>query len=193
VLTVRAAERLLSTTAPDSLVAIAKACGCTGTPHALPQCDREAIALDPGAPADSARVARGPGALRALIVAAGDGTTADELLPRVAARLARRTPHLAWLCVMESGSGAAQTLTLATWTAEQLPPRLARLTIDRARVHPSDVETLVALATVRGADDLHVHQRWVDILGRESLSRRFYRDLSRAVTAMTARVATRSV
>ena len=53
--------------------------------------------------------------------------------------------------------------------------------VERSRVVDSDGETLAALAAARGGLDVLTHTRWLEILGRESVTRRFYRSLERVV------------
>jgi hypothetical protein len=53
--------------------------------------------------------------------------------------------------------------------------------VDRDAIVDSDAETLCALAAAAGPDDTLTHSRWLDVLGRESLTRRFYRALDRGV------------
>ncbi len=48
----------------------------------------------------------------------------------------------------------------------------------------SDAETLLALHAASQGDDLLVHERWCEILGREALSHRFYRALEHHVLAL---------
>ncbi|HMI45199.1 MAG TPA: DNA methyltransferase, partial [Gemmatimonadaceae bacterium] len=45
----------------------------------------------------------------------------------------------------------------------------------------SDTETLCALSTAAGDTDLTTHARWVDVLGREAITRRFFRTLQAVV------------
>jgi hypothetical protein len=61
--------------------------------------------------------------------------------------------------------------------------------MDRDAIVDSDAETLCALAAAVSSDDALTHQRWLDLLSRESLSRRFYRALEKAITGMAGDVA----
>jgi SAM-dependent methyltransferase len=143
--------------------------------------------------------------LRALLVEVDPhptGPPLHDVVARVASRLARDAPHLAWLCIAASRSGADgpprpvvrppaaattgrgsgwRQLILATWSGDRRPPRVAALVIDPDAVVDSDAETLAALAASAGLDATTTHARWLDLLGRESLTRRFYRALDRAV------------
>jgi hypothetical protein len=124
-------------------------------------------------------IAHGPGALRALIVTAPRSLAIREATTRVAGRLAASAPHILWLLVVTDPE--CEQLAFATWTIERKPPSIAALIVDRARVVDSDGETLAALAAARSELDVLTHGRWLDILGRESVTRRFYRTLERVV------------
>jgi hypothetical protein len=206
VLTLRGAAALLTASGPEALAGIAAACGCDAPPLPIAPPDRAALglAITDNACTASVRVARGPGCTRALLVDLGQNDAAPplpDLVSTVAARLVRRTPQLAWLCIAtgrcdaarpdrpapRSGGGArrptrgARQLVLATWSSERCPPRIAALVVDPSAVMDSDAETLAALAATAGLDGTAMHSRWLDLLGRESLNRRFYRALDRAV------------
>jgi hypothetical protein len=185
-LTLRAAAALLSADDPDALARLAAACGCDGPPHPLapPDRDRLGLAVIGGDPAAvDVHVARGPGSLRALLIDirpfAGCGSF-REMLPRLAARMARRTPHVGWLCIAASRD-KGRPLALVSWSADRLPPRVVALAVDRDNIVDSDAETLCALAAAAGPDDTLTHARWLAVLGRESLTQRFYRALDRTV------------
>ena len=60
----------------------------------------------------------------------------------------------------------------------------------------SDAETLAAMADAAGGVDMLVHHRWRELLGRDALTRRFYRELEGVVGSLArhrarARAATR--
>ncbi len=205
-LTLKAAAELLAAKGSDALVAIAATCGYEGPPLPMAPLDRAALGLAP--PDDpcaiAVHVARGPDALRALlidVVPDGPPRALHDIVSRVAARLARRAPHLAWLCIARvgtasedrrahphpgrsNGAHSARQLVLATWSSERQPPRIAALVVDPDAVVDSDAETLAALAAAVSADTAGTHARWLDLLGRESLTRRFYIALNRAVDAL---------
>jgi hypothetical protein len=50
----------------------------------------------------------------------------------------------------------------------------------------SDCETLCALAASPRDEDILTHCRWLEILGRESVSRRFFRELEHQVARLGA-------
>jgi hypothetical protein len=189
VLTLRAAAAMLAAQDGGALARIASVCGCGGPPRPLDRSAREALGLTvlgDGAPLADAWVARGPGALRALLLDIGAAPPSlHDALPRLAARMARRTPHLAWLCVAAT-RGDPRQLALVSWSPDRVPPRTVALVVDRDDIVDSDAETLCALAAAASSDDALTHARWLDVLGRESLTRRFYRALERAVDQMAA-------
>ena len=97
-------------------------------------------------------------------------------------RLASRTPHVLWLVVVtQRGSG---DVALAAWNADRRPPRIGALVARRSHIVDSDAETLRALGSVSGDHDVLAHTRWVEILGRDALSIRFFRALDRALDAL---------
>ena len=182
-LTLAAAGRLLAAaTSLESLAPVARALGFTGAP--LPLAGHQD--LHPGAHADGARlaVAAGPGLLRALLVESTGAAPLREVVQRLAGRLARAAPHPLW-CVLAVDSRRGQ-LAVAAWSGDRTPPRIAALVADRAHLVDSDAETLRALAAAAGGDDVLVHAAWLDVLGRDALTRRFYRELEAVVGAMAA-------
>jgi len=183
VLTLRAAAELLSAAhSIDALIPIAAAAGCDGVPAPLDLETRRGLGF--GVEVIDVRVVAGPGALRALLLELRDDRPLRELLPRIAARLASRAPHVLWLLVATQPRGSHAAL--AAWTGDRSPPRVAALVADRTRIVDSDAESLRALAAAAGQRDLLTHARWVEVLGRDALTRRFYRTLERVVAQMAA-------
>jgi hypothetical protein len=179
--TLRAAGLVLA--AADSierLVPIAVACGCDGPPSPLDDDTRRVLGL--GDAIAESFVAAGAGALRALLVRLDDRIAHREVLPRIAARLAARAPHCLWIVIATQRSSGA--LALMSWVDDRRPPRIAALVVDRARVVDSDAETLRALGAAAQELDILTHARWVEILGREALSLRFYRALERGLNVL---------
>lgn len=156
---------------------IAAFISCDGPPSPLDAAARRTLGL-PGDFA-AAMVARGPGGLRALLLEQHGSRPLRDSLAQLAARLASRTPHLLWIAIVsrrESGEVA-----LAAWHASGPRPRISALLVDRARIVDSDAETLCALAASGAEVDVLTHARWVGVLGREAVTRRFYRTLQRIV------------
>ncbi len=133
----------------------------------------------------AAGVAQGDGALRALVVEASPGASAREVTAVAARQLARRVPHLLWMTVVTSRDSDEIVVAASATGGNQ---RLVALVTGRDRIVDSDAETLCALAGCTGitgpGHDVLRHLRWIDILGRESITRRFYRALDRVVTTL---------
>jgi hypothetical protein len=124
----------------------------------------------------------GRGSLRALLVQATDALPLREQVADLAHRLSAHTAHLRWFILALGPSGAE--IVLAVWDGARRPVRIAALSLQTARVLDSDAETLAALTAVATEHDLLCHERWREILGREALSRRFYRTLERVVHSL---------
>jgi hypothetical protein len=183
--TLRAAARLLADAATlDSLTPIAAAMGCAAAPVPLDEALLREIGLDP---ARQARIAGGPGALRALLLELDGRAPLADQLRRAAHRLAQHTPHVLWIVLATQPDSSS--VAIAAWSADRRPPRVAALVAQRDRIVDSDAETLATLAAAadpRADADVLTHQRWVEILGREALTRRFYRSLELRVESLAA-------
>ena len=182
-----AADLLIAAATLEHLAPLARIIGGSGAPLPLADDTRAALGLSG---VSDARIVTGPGSLRILLLEWPRGTETRDKISAAAARLTARAPHLLWLIIGVERAGNA--LTLATWTADRARPRIAALSVDRRRVVPSDAETLCALATASGDDDLMTHTRWVEVLGRDALTRRFYRALEGVVTHLAEGAATRA-
>src|SRR5687767_5684172 len=121
----------------------------------------------------SVLLARGPGTARMIGIVSAETSPLREQVARTADRLARRAPHLLWLLAMVS-QGRPE-LALAAWHAGSGQTRIAALVVQTHEILPSDAESLTALSiSLHGEIDLEIHAQWVEILGRESISRRFF-------------------
>ncbi len=187
-----AAQALTDAASLETLSPLAALLGFSATPLALDGTLAEAAGLES---ADGrAAVVRGPGALRALLVEVADGRGARETVEQLARRLAMRAPHPLWMIV--ATAPATHSVVIAVWDASQSPPRVHALTVDRRNVIDSDATTLRemhAVATVSPsasvsaasiAADAAAHTAWLDLLGRDSLTRRFYRELATVVATL---------
>lgn len=177
-----AAELLASADSAAGLAAIARSIGCDGDPAPLDLETRRALGLDDAVL--DASVATGRGALRALLLTVRDDASIREVLPRYAGRLATRAAHVLWVIVAFQRS--RDEVAIAAWSADRRPPRVAALVVDRRHPVDSDAETLRALSVAAGERDVLTHMRWVEILGRDSLTARFYRALERAVSVLAS-------
>ena len=176
----QAAALLARASTDDGLLTLAGALGFDGAALVLDADTRGNL----GVPdiAGDVRLMRGRGALRALLVLAPSDTPLRALLAQLASSLSRRTSHVLWTVIAASGSG--DEAGIACWTADQRQPRLAALLIRPSRVVASDAETLCALEAASEGDDLLVHTRWCELLGRAALSHRFYRTLEQRIAAL---------
>lgn len=158
--------------------------GFDGPARALDAVARDQLGLPPAITA--VRVARAQGALRALIVEIAADGDVRSTLAAVARQLSVRVPHLLWT-VMATQTGA-RSFTVMTWRACAARPQLLALTTQRGAVADSDAETLCALGACAGGQsgDVMRHLRWLDVLGREAITRRFYRSLEQCVNQLAA-------
>ena len=128
-----------------------------------------------------AHVVRGAGALRALILTTPAEPSLRELFTRAAGALRANTAHVLWMLIATAANGSE--VGVACWPDER-NARLLTLVGNRERIAASDAEALCALAAAADGGDLLVHTRWCELLGREALSRRFYRRLEQRVRAL---------
>lgn len=128
-----------------------------------------------------ASIAKGAGTLRALLLEVAPGVPLRETVTRIAGQMATQAPQLFWLLVvLEPGTG---TIVIAA-PAPGERAQLSALTVAGGRVADSDAETLAAMADAAAGVDVLVHHRWRELLGRDALTRRFYRELERVVAAL---------
>jgi hypothetical protein len=128
----------------------------------------------------SARIAGGRGALRGLALVIADGVELRQTLSAVSHALAREAPQLLWLVIATQASNTAQAIIC--WSASATKPRIQSLVCDRNHLFESDSETLCALSSAVSDSDLLTHARWLDILGREAITRRFFRTLQQTIS-----------
>jgi hypothetical protein len=131
-----------------------------------------------------ARLGASIGACRALIGSAPPGIALREFVARLSRRLASRAPHVLWIVALADEGG--DTCALAEWSAQSGATRIASFVWQPRAVVDSDAETLRALSAVVEPDDLTRHGRWLEILGRDSVTRRFFRVLNAQVGALAA-------
>ena len=131
---------------------------------------------------DRAVMARGTGTTRFLGVVSQSEAPREEVV-RVAGRLARKAPHMLWLLAVSTDQG---DLVLAAWHATSEQPRIAALVIHTGALLPSDIDSLESIRiTLGGRLDLEIHALWLEVLGRESISRRFFQTLQRMVIQLS--------
>ncbi|HEX6965365.1 MAG TPA: DNA methyltransferase [Gemmatimonadaceae bacterium] len=172
-----AATLLAHATGVDALAPLAAALGFGDTPLPLDREVRDGLGIH--ALVHDARIVRGDGTLRALLCACPGTSALRDTIAAIAARLTSHAPHLCWLVIATQPDGDG--LAIASWMPDRNRPRIAALMVDRARVVASDAETVCALASAGSTSDVLTHAQWLEILGREALTRRFYRTLERVV------------
>jgi len=181
--TLRAAAVLLATASDvTSLAAIAATLRCAGPPASLDAESRAALGIPDEC--EKVSVARGPGTLRALLLDVRGARPMREVVSHLARRLSARAPHLLWVAIL--CREATTEVALAAWSPGRSGPRVSALVVDRTHVVDSDAETLCALGAAMESVDVLTHARWVAILGREAVTRRFYRTLERLVASIAS-------
>ncbi|HWZ61229.1 MAG TPA: hypothetical protein VNW46_19765, partial [Gemmatimonadaceae bacterium] len=97
-----AAALLRAASSLDALSPILSALGFPDPPLRLDAADRSALGAPPKT---DARVAHGPGALRALLIAIDQDRPIRDTVASISAHLSRRTPHLLWLIAAVEHNG----------------------------------------------------------------------------------------
>ncbi len=177
--TSRDAARLLQhTDASTGLAALAGALGF-GAAFRLDRATRRELgaALD----AVDVRVAIGRGALRALVLIFGATEDLRERALAAARLVARGSPDLRWLILAYGASGPRLLISAPAAGGSRSVPMLE---VAVTAPHASDLETVASLVAASEGEDLSVHQRWREMLGRDALSHRFYRELAACVGAL---------
>ena len=146
----------------------------------LPLDNRARCALGLPSAIHEAHVSRGAGALRALLVELPPLTGNRETLTAISAALARQTAQLLWI-VLAAGR---EHVSIVVWSPTRSGQRIASLVCQRERIFASDAETLCSLAAARNRSDLLTYARWIDVLGRESITRKFFRTLDQTVSLL---------
>jgi SAM-dependent methyltransferase len=130
-----------------------------------------------------ASVANGAGTLRALLLEPAADAQLRETAARVASRVTANAPHLLWLLILVHPASGALMIAAPAPGAHT---RISALTVDVARVTDSDGETVAAMADAASGVDVLVHHRWRELLGRDALTRRFYRELESVIDRLAA-------
>ena len=178
--TLRQAAALLSAATPDGLAALATTLGFDGPVLTLDAATRDSLAL-PSELTD-VRLVSGRGAMRALLVTAPPAAPLRQLFSALAATLSSHTAHVLWTLI--GVSPGRDEIGIGCWSPAHRPPRLLALLAHPSRLVASDAEALCAMEAAAVGDDLLVHTRWCELLGRDALSRRFYRTLEQHVGAL---------
>lgn len=152
-----------------------------GAPIPLDPHTRAELGLD--ADIRHAAIASGNGTLRALLLDVIADADVRGAVSRAAQRSAARSPQLLWIVVaIQRGT---HTAIIAVPSAASRN-KIAALTFDPRRIVDSDAETFAALSHAARGHELLVHHRWRELLGRDALTRRFYRALEQTVHDLAA-------
>jgi hypothetical protein len=135
---------------------------------------RDALGL--GGIVRAARLLPGASGHRALAAEVAADVPMRDGVRAVAAALERHAGDGAWLACLVG----ADATTLAAWTSGPRGLRVAALTTQRDAVSDADADTVRTLAA-HAALAPGTHARWLDILGRDAVSARFYRAFERGV------------
>jgi hypothetical protein len=180
VLTLRTAAGLLrAASSIEDLRPLAAVLGLEPESTPLDDEARDAFGLDPSL--GEVRLLRGPGS-RCAITFVVDSDDARARVTRAATRLVSRAAHALWMILAVEPT--AGRVLIAAASPGPRGARIAALIVDRSRVLDSDADTLRQLAGACSADDLGTHARFIEILGRDALTRRFFRKLDECVTVL---------
>src|SRR3954471_15166821 len=162
--------------------AIVNELGFASVPLALDQASRASLGLP--ASSVSALITSRSDCLRALIVEVSGGEALRDNLTITACALSRSAPQFLWIVI--AVRSVSNEFSISCWSSAGSRVRLASLVCRTDKLYASDAETLGALASVPDEEDLLRHARWLDVLGREAITRRFFSTLQRAVTELSA-------
>lgn len=153
----------------------------------LPLDEKSRLAL--GLPTDvqAASITEGEGSLRGLAIELNGASDVRQTLTAVAAALARNASQFLWL-VVSRRSGPSE-LAIVCWSSTRSHPHLVSLVCNRDRLVESDAETLCTLSAVKPESDVLTHARWLDVLGRDGITQRFFRRMQSVVVALADSIA----
>ena len=173
----RATALLRDTSSLEGATAILRELGFGEAALPLDSTSRSALGLPPSVRA--ARITQGRDSLRGLAIDLDDVSGIRESLTAVVNGLARRSPQLLWIVIAIARSTRELAIACSSTTLSRT--RIVSLLCNQDRLFESDAETLCALSAAAGDTDLITHARWLDVLGREAITRRFFRTLRAVV------------
>lgn len=180
-----AAALLSSSRSATGLADVVLATGLVSAPVTVDPATQNALGLES---VHGAELAAGIGSLRVLILHLSGDASLRESLQLVARRLSARAPHVLWLVAAVDAPGSSAAII--GWSAGAHAPLVASFLWEPERVVDSDAETLCALAALRAGEDVLLHARCIEVLGRDTLTRRFYRALESQVSGLAATLPT---
>jgi len=142
-----------------------------------------------------------PGAdcLRALVLELTGVSDFRRTIGATAKALSNTAPQFLWIvCAFQSQAGDSAVtasplpppsshfgeLAIACWSSTRSGVRVVSLLCRGDKLYKSDAETLCALCAVFGESALVTHSRWLDVLGREGITRRFFAALQAVVAEL---------
>jgi hypothetical protein len=130
----------------------------------------------------NAGITSGTDCLRALVLELTGASDFRRTVGAAAKSLSNTAPQFLWIvCAFQPQTGE---LAIACWTSTRSGVRVASLLCRGDRLYKSDAETLCALCAVVGESALVTHSRWLDVLGREAITRRFFTALQKVVAGL---------
>jgi len=177
-----AASLLENASSSDGIPGLLFTLGFQSPPITLSKEEASSIGL----PAEDGRfvITSGIGARRVVSFVLEPGVELRPEIARLANRLVSRAPHLLW--VITALDAERQELAIAACEPRKSGARVVALVARAGHVVDSDSEAICALAAAADESDLLLHARWLDILGRESVNRRFFRALERCVSKLAS-------
>ncbi|MFL5600372.1 MAG: Eco57I restriction-modification methylase domain-containing protein [Gemmatimonadaceae bacterium] len=178
----RAMDRLRDARSVEGTAGILRELGFPTPPLPLDRAARDALAI-PGAVV-SAAIVPGVGCLRALVVELRSDADLRLTLTAVAHSLCSHAPQFLWIvCAIRPIAGE---LAIVCWSTDRSRSRLHSLVCRTANLYESDAETLCALSAAVDESDLLTHARWLDVLGREAITGKFFRTLKAVVEELAS-------
>jgi len=154
--------------------------GFSGPPLPLDRKTRSTLGLPDNI--RSARIAIGTDCLRGLVLELEGDSDLRPTLGSTAKAFSQSAPQFLWIvCAFRP---AASEFAIACWTSARSRIRVASPVCRTDKLYTSDAETLCALSAAVGESDLVTHSRWLDVLGREAITRRFFSALQGVVAEL---------
>ena len=176
----RATALLRDAGSPQGLADLLRQLGFEGQLLPLDAVAKDALGL-PGS-LRTAHIVQGVGSIRGLALDFQGNADLRQSLTAVASALARHSPQLLWIVI--ATRNPAREVAIVCWSSTGSKTRIVSLLSNRDRLFESDAETLCALASATSDSDLLTYSRWLDILGREAITRRFFRTLEKTVAEL---------
>jgi hypothetical protein len=147
----------------------------------------------------NAGITSGTDCLRALALELTGASDFRHTVSAAAKALSDTAPQFLWIvCAFQSQAGDTAVtasllphpssrlgeLAIACWTSTRSGVRVVSLVCRSDKLYKSDAETLCALCAVVGESALITHSRWLDVLGREAITRRFFAALQAVVAEL---------